>query len=257
METERGWVVSTPRDFRKFMKSDLWLEFAEVPTDQQRRLPHPPVQKPYSADLPQIALVSPEDLHIGTLPVREALARRTSRRAYTEEPLSLEELSYLAWAAQGVHEIWRGGIALRRTVPSAGARHSFETYLAVQRVEGLDVGLYRYLSVEHRLLQLRADAALPEQVAAACHGQAFLAKSAATFIWTALPYRTEWRYALMAPKLVNLDAGHVCENLYLAAESIGAGVCAIAAYNQRDLDALLGVDGEDEFAIYVAPVGKV
>jgi nitroreductase len=61
----------------------------------------------------------------------------------------------------------------------------------------------------------------------------------------------------MAPKLVNLDAGHVCENLYLAAESIGAGTCAVAAYSQAAADALLGVDGEEEFAIYVAPVGKV
>ena len=249
--------MPTPRDYRRFMKGDLWLEMRDLPTDQQRRLPNPPIQKPYPADLQETALVPPESLSIGTLSVREAIARRMSHRAYTEVPLSLEELSYLTWAAQGVHEIWRGGIALRRTVPSAGARHPLETYLVVHRVEGLAVGLYRYLSIEHKLVQLRVDLALPEQTALACSGQAFVAKSAVTFIWTALPYRTEWRYALMAPKLVNLDAGHVCENLYLAAESIGAGVCAIAAYNQQDLDALLGVDGEDEFAIYVAPVGKV
>ncbi len=99
--------------------------------------------------------------------------------------------------------------------------------------------------------------ALPEKVAAACHDKPFIARSAAIFIWTQIPYRTEWRYAHMAPKLVNIDAGHVCQNLYMAAESIGAGVCAVAAYDQKDLDALLGVDGEDEFAIYVAPVGKV
>lgn len=249
--------MPTPKDYRRFMKGDLWLEMRELPTDQQRRLPNPPVQKPYPAGLPEIALVPPENLSIGSLSVREAIARRMSHRAYTEGALSLEELSYLAWAAQGVHEIWRGGIALRRTVPSAGARHPFETYLVVHRVEGLAVGLYRYLSVEHKLVQLRVNPAFPEQTALACSGQAFVARSAVTFIWTALPYRTEWRYALMAPKLVNLDAGHVCENLYLAAESIGAGVCAIAAYDQKALDALLGVDGEDEFAIYVAPVGKV
>ncbi|MCU0521321.1 MAG: SagB/ThcOx family dehydrogenase [Anaerolineae bacterium] len=249
--------MPTPRDYRKFMKGDLWLEMRDLPTDQQRRLPNPPLQEPYPADLRQIALVPPESLSVGGLSVREAIAGRRSHRAYTEASLSLEELSYLAWAAQGVHGVWRGGIALRRTVPSAGARHPFETYLVVQRVEGLEVGLYRYLSVEHKLVQLRVDPALPEQTALACSGQAFVAKSAVTFIWTALPYRTEWRYALMAPKLVNLDAGHVCENLYLAAESLGAGVCAIAAYDQQALDALIGVGGEDEFTIYVAPVGKV
>jgi SagB-type dehydrogenase family enzyme len=249
--------MPTPEDYRKFMKSDLWLEFRGLPTDQQRRLPNPPIQKPYAASLPQVALVPPDRIQVGTRSVREAIARRVSHRTYTDAPLSLEELSYLTWATQGVHEIWRGGIALRRTVPSAGARHPFETYLVINRVEGLDVGLYRYLSIEHALLQLRADPALPEQIAAACHEQPFIARSAVTFVWAALPYRTEWRYSLMAPKLVNLDAGHVCQSLYLAAESIDAGVCAVAAYSQKDVDTLLGLDGEDEFAIYVAPVGKV
>lgn len=249
--------MTTPRDYRKYMRSDLWLEFRGLSTDQQRRLPNPPLQKPYPADQPLIDLVEPEDFEVGTLPVRDAIARRTSRRAYSQTALSLEELSYLAWATQGVHEIWRGGIALRRTVPSAGARHAFETYLVLSRVEGLEVGLYRYLSLEHKLLPLRMDPALPGEVATGCHEQPFIARSAAVFIWTAIPYRTEWRYAHMAPKLVNIDAGHVCQNLYIAAESIGAGVCAVAAYDQKALDALLGVDGEDEFAIYVAPVGKV
>lgn len=249
--------MTSTQENRKLMRSDLWLEMRDTPTDQQRRLPHPPVQAPFSDALPQIDLTPPEAFSIGTLSVREAIARRRSHRAYTDAPLSLEELSYLAWAAQGVHEVWRGGIALRRTVPSAGARHPFESYLVINRVEGLEVGLYRYLSVEHRLLQLRTGADLPDATAEACHGQGFVARSAVTFVWTAIPYRTEWRYAAMTPKLALLDAGHVCHSLYLAAESIGAGVCAIAAYNQAAMDALLGVDGEDEFAIYVAPVGKV
>ena len=76
-------------------------------------------------------------------------------------------------------------------------------------------------------------------------------------MWTVIPYRTEWRYSFISPKIIALDAGHVCQNLYLACEAIGAGTCAIGAYNQAALDALLGVDGIEEFAIYVAPVGKV
>ncbi len=99
--------MTTPREYRKYMKSDLWLEFRGLPTDQQRRLPNPPIQKPYPADKPLIDLVQPEDFQVGTLSVREAIARRTSRRAYSQTALSLEELSYLAWATQGFHEIWR------------------------------------------------------------------------------------------------------------------------------------------------------
>lgn len=249
--------MPTPKDYRKFMKSDLWLDMRDQLTDQQKRLPHPPLQKPYPEDANKIPLPTVADLDLGTRPVREIIAQRQSHRRFTDQPLTLEELAYLAWATQGVHKVWRGGVAVRRTVPSAGARHAFETYLIIQRVEGLEIGLYRYLSLEHALLPLHLEETLPRQAAAACHNQGFVATSAVTFIWTALPYRTEWRYALMTPKLINLDAGHVCQNLYLAAESIDAGTCAIAAYNQADTDALLGVDGNDEFTIYVAPVGKV
>ena len=246
-----------PKDYRKFMKNIAWLEMQGTPTDQQKRFQPPPLQKPYPEDAVLVDLVPPETLTLQTLSTLEAINKRRSQRTYTDAPLTLEELSYLLWATQGVHEVWREGVAVRRTVPSAGARHAFETYVVINRVTDLEPGLYRYLSMEHKLCKLSADPALANKTAAACHGQVFISRSAVTFIWTAVPYRTEWRYALMAPKLINLDAGHVCQNLYIAATSINAGTCAIAAYNQKELDALLGVDGEDEFAIYVAPVGKL
>jgi SagB-type dehydrogenase family enzyme len=240
------------------MKGDLWVEMRGTRTDQQKRVTPPPLEKPYPPEAERIDLIEPEAMELGgDVSVREAIQRRRSHRSFKEDALTQEELAYLLWATQGVHEIWRSGIAVRRTVPSAGARHPFETYLVVNRVAGLATGLYRYLAIEHQLLPLRMDDDLPRQAAVACSHQGFVAQSAVTFVWTALPYRTEWRYALMAPKLVNLDAGHVCHSLYLAAESIGAGICAIAAYDQGAMDDLLGVDGEDEFAMYVAPVGKV
>ncbi len=77
------------------------------------------------------------------------------------------------------------------------------------------------------------------------------------FIWATLPYRAEWRYIVVAHKMIAMDAGHSCQNLYLASEAIGAGVCAIGAYNQEELDALLKVDGTEEFAIYAGVIGKI
>jgi SagB-type dehydrogenase family enzyme len=77
------------------------------------------------------------------------------------------------------------------------------------------------------------------------------------FIWTAIPYRTEWRYGPVSPKLIALDAGHACQNLYLAVEAVGAGTCGIGAYDQELSDRMCGVDGRDEVVIYMAPVGKV
>lgn len=243
--------------YRKFLKSDLWDEFGNFRTDQQKRLPPPPLQRPCPEDAPLIDLAPPEALDVGDVPVQAAIGHRQSHRRFTDAALSLEELAFLTWATQGVHKVWRDGVAVRRTVPSAGARHPFETYLAVNRVGDLAPGLYRYLSLEHKLCRLETDAACAQKVALACNHQTFIGTAAVVFIWVAIPYRTEWRYSIISPKLIALDAGHVGQNLYLACEAIDAGTCAIAAYNQTALDELLGVDGEEAFAVYVAPVGKV
>jgi SagB-type dehydrogenase family enzyme len=95
------------------------------------------------------------------------------------------------------------------------------------------------------------------QLARACLGQIFVARSAVTFVWTTIPYRMEWRYSLAAHRVILIDAGHVCQNLYLACEAIRAGTCAVAAYDQEQLDRLINVDGADEFSVYLAPVGKI
>jgi SagB-type dehydrogenase family enzyme len=144
----------------------------------------------------------------------------------------------------------------RRTVPSGGSCHAFETYLLINRVVGVDPGLYRYLPLEHSLCFLHQDSMLAQAAHDACLRQ-YVRDSAAAFFWTVIPYRAEWRYGKMSHKALALDAGHVCQNLFLACEGIKAGICAIGAYDQEKLDRLLCVDGRDEFAIYAAAVGKI
>lgn len=254
---------------RKFLKSDRWEEWRKHETDQRKGVPAPPPQKLHPEGATLIDLVAPGDLAIGKMPVIEAIRRRRSRREFTEEPLALEELSFLLWATQGIDETatqafgdWLATKDLAavksrpilRTVPSAGGRHPFETYLLVHRVRGLDPGLYRYLSVEHKLLFLRSGTELTERVADAF--MQWVQRSTVVFIWATIPHRAEWRYSIVAHKMIAQESGHVCQNLYLASEAIGAGSCAIT-YDQAKVDSILGVDGEEEFAIYVAPVGKV
>jgi SagB-type dehydrogenase family enzyme len=86
--------------------------------------------------------------------------------------------------------------------------------------------------------------------------EGYVKGSAVTFIWTVIPYRTEWRYSILSPKIIAQDSGHMCQNLYLACEAIGAGTCAIGAYDQEKMGRAIRVDGKEEFAVYVAPVGK-
>ena len=191
--------------------------------------------------------------------VHDAIARRKSRRRYTDESFTFEQFSYLLWATQGVTGIFdrKDGMATTRTVPSGGSLHSFETYLCVNRVDDVPPGLYRYLPLEHSLIFIRSDDGMAADIAKACAGQRVIKTSAVIFIWTTIPARMEWRYGIAAHKTIAQDSGHLCQNLYLAAESIGSGACAVGAYFQEEMDSIVGVDGEEEFVIYVAPVGRV
>ena len=176
-------------------------------------------------------------------------------RDYAPDSLTLQELSYLLWCTQGVSQAADRRHTLR-TVPSAGARHAFETVLLVNRVEGLAPGLYRFLALDHALQNVPGSEEIAPFVAQACLGQPMLEKCAAAFIWTAVTERITWRYSQRGYRYLHLDAGHVCQNLYLAAESVQCGVCAIAAYDDEELNALLGLDGEEQFVIYLATVGR-
>jgi SagB-type dehydrogenase family enzyme len=117
-------------------------------------------------------------------------------------------------------------------------------------------GLYRFAASEHALVNLEFAADINEQVTHACTDQNQVRTSAATFIWVAVTERMIWRYSQRGYRYLHLDAGHVCQNLYLAAEQIGCGVCAIAAFDDDLLNATLNLDGEKLFAIYVASLGK-
>jgi SagB-type dehydrogenase family enzyme len=241
---------------REFLKDSVRLQFDFSTTGQSRGLSPPPLEKPYPADARTVALPGPEGFGaLGAATLFSLLASRRSVRRFAAAPLSLDELAFLLWATQGV--IAHPGPAVTlRTVPSAGARHAFETYLYARRIEGLEEGIWRYLPLEHRLLFEYAEPGLGARVAAACLGQRFTAQGAATFFWSVLPARMEWRYGPAAHRVLPLDAGHVCQNLYLAAEAIGCGACAVGAYDQQALDALLRLDGEEEFVLYLAPVGR-
>jgi SagB-type dehydrogenase family enzyme len=242
---------------REFLKDTIRQKIDFSQTDQQQGVPPPPLEKPFPADAKLFGLPPVGQWQrIGTVALATAIGHRQSRRDFSPEPLTLDELSFLLWATQGVRQQATLSAVLR-TVPSAGNRHALETYLAVQRVNGLEPAFYRYLPLEHQLLHLFDEEQMPRKLTEATLGQTFVGRAAVVVIWTTIPYRMEWRYGLAAHKVIALDAGHVCQNLYLACEAIGAGTCAVAAYHQQFMDHLVQVDGQEEFVIYLAPVGKI
>ncbi len=240
--------------YRYFLKDSVRLTIDFHQTEQSRGFPPPPIEKPIPEDSMLIDL--PKNPDIASIDLATAIRNRKSHRKFLNDPLNIEELSFLLWATQGVRRT-EGSETIYRTVPSAGNRHSFETYLCILNVNNLEPGIYRYLPLEHSLLLVHQEEGLREKLVDAALGQVFLGKAPVTFIWTTIPDRMEWRYDIAAHKVIAIDAGHVCQNLYLSCEAIKAGTCAVGAYNQTLMDLLLHVDGFEEFAIYMAPVGKV
>jgi SagB-type dehydrogenase family enzyme len=241
---------------RDALRNGPWPDFP-TQSDQQWGLPMPAPQQPYDASAPTIDLPAPDPAILTKPNLNACIADRVSHRRYTDEDLTIPELAYLLWATQGVRQVTMGGKGSLRTVPSSGGRNPFETYLAILRVGGLEPDVYRYLPFEHKLLHLFTVERVADKLGELAMDQPFVDRSAVCFIWSAVPYREEWRYGTQAAKGILLDAGHVCQNLYLACESIGCGTCAIAAYRQGDLNRFLGLDGEDELVVYLASVGKV
>lgn len=241
---------------RYFLKDLVRHEIDFRQTAQRKGLPAPPLQKPCPPEQTRIDLPDGASTleKLAVMPVGKAILGRKSVRSFTAAGMTMEELAALLWATQGVRRIANEATALR-TVPSAGSRHTFETYLAISRVEGLEPGLYRFLPFDNQLARLSVNPDIATQAAAACLNQNFIAQAAVTFFWTTIPARMEWRYDRAAHKVIAVDAGHLCQNLYLACESLGMGTCAIGAYDQKACDALLAVDGINEFTIYIAPVG--
>lgn len=243
---------------RSFLKSNF-SEFKNVKTDKMKGIPQPHSVKSYDSfsniiDLPKVSgdVVKKQNVY-------ECIKERRSTRFYTDESMSLEELSYLLWATQGITGTNKVGLTFR-TVPCSGATHSFETYLFIMRVEGIKKGAYRYLPVEHKLLFMfeldEIDKKIDEITLEQPFVPNFAKKAGALFIWSTIPYRSEWKFDITAHKKILIDIGHVCQNLYLASESVGAGTCAIGIYDQIMIDKLLGLDGDEEFVIYLAAVGK-
>ncbi len=250
---------------REFLKSN-WATMARFTSQQKLGIPAPPFVNPVSDGTPLIALPDSVAAGLGDRSFREVTANRRSRRRYKDEPISLEELSFLLWASAGVKKA--NAEFATRTVPSGGCRHPLDTMLYIRRVSGLQPGVYRFMPVERKLALLKAASLVPGADTAkngwldldARFDAALLEQlwnCAALFVWTAIPYRTEWRYTIAAAKVVLLDAGHACQALYGACEALGLGTCAEGAYDQELLDETLGVDGKEEFAVYAAPVGRV
>ena len=193
------------------------------------------------------------DLHYEAS-IWECLARRRSVRDYTSTPLTLNQLSSLLWATQGV--TLASAHFFYRTAPSAGALYPIETYVWINHVEGIERGIY-HLNVVDFGLEAIAIGNFSEEMTKGALGQSAVRRAAVVFVWTAVILRSMHKYRNRAIRYIFMDAGHVCQNLQLGATALNIGSCPIGAFYDDEINRLIQVDGEEETAIYLATVGKI
>jgi SagB-type dehydrogenase family enzyme len=211
----------------------------------------PAPYKNYDSPLAIVAL--PEPSSRDTADLWHVLRSRRSRRAYdAARSLPGEELSALLWATQGVTA--RYGELLLRTAPSAGGLYPIETYLSIRAVEGFEPGMYHFRPHAFDLELIRQGDHSKELTEAAL-GQGMVRGAQVTFIWSAMIARSKWKYRQRAYRYLYLDAGHIAQNLYLAGEALGLGVCGIGALFDDMVNDILGLDGLEETVVYMATVG--
>lgn len=240
---------------RAFAKCNVDEE-SDYKSDQELKKPQPPLVK---AAIKEDRIKLPTDF--ANLDINnnflEIINTRSSHRVYTRNAITLRQLSYLLWCSQGVKEIRGKSYATLRTVPCGGARHEFETYLALQYVEGLKPGFYHYLPMTHELECLKEEEGFSDWIGASVKGQIWANKASVVFYWSMVAYRAEWRYGIHAHRVALNDIGFVSENLYLACTSIGLGTCASGAVDVNLADEKFGLDGDEEFIVLAQPVGTI
>jgi len=205
----------------------------------------------------------PEPIYKSNISVEEALSKRRSIRTYSGENLTIEEVSQLLWAAQGITSPWGG-----RTAPSAGALYPLELYLVVGDVEGIDKGVYKYKPEEHELEKV-VDGDKREALAEAAVGpnQKHVRDAAMTIVFTAVYERTTAKYKtpvyeertgasyLRGIRYVHMEAGHAAQNVYLQAVSLDLGTFVIGAFIDDRVKETVNAEKQEE-PLYIMPVGR-
>ncbi len=187
----------------------------------------------------------------GNVSLEEAIHGRRSVRYYKAEPLHLEELSQLLWSCQGITHAHG-----YRAAPSAGALYPLEIYVLVNRVKGLEKGVYKYLPRGHGIelkLPQREGSDLQAGLYQAALSQEWVLRAAVNFIVTAIYERTTQKYGERGIRYVHMEAGHAAQNLLLQGEVLGLGGVVVGAFYDREVKSVLKIDEEP---LYIIPVGR-
>jgi len=196
-----------------------------------------------------VAITLPEPKYDSDISIEESLLSRRSIRSFTDEALTLQEVSQLLWAAQGITDPLG-----RRTAPSAGALYPLEMYAVAGNVQDLSAGVYKYEPEKHQLVRVMAGD-IRGELANAALGQGSVREGAVAFVITAVYERTTVKYGDRGIRYVHIEVGHAAENLCLQATAMDLGAVTVGAFIDEQVAEVLNLP-EDEQPLYIIPVGR-
>ena len=193
----------------------------------------------------------PEPKKESAVSIEQTLFKRKSVRDYTEKALTLEQVSQLLWAAQGitVRPDGRKG----RTAPSAGALYPLEIFLTVRNVKGLDSGVYRFKPEEHQLEKIFTGD-IQAELSVAALGQPWVAQAPINIVIAAVYERTTAKYGERGKRYVYIEVGHVGQNISLQAISLALGTVMVGAFDDEAVHRIVNL-ADNEVPLYIIPDG--
>ncbi len=198
-----------------------------------------------------VIIALPDPKRTGEVSIEATLDQRRSVRSYSSAPLSLQEISQLVWAAQGITEPQRA----LRTAPSAGATFPLEIDLLVAANEDLEEGVYRYHPRDHSLVQ-RIPGDFRRDLQQAGLGQSAILEAPVVMVLSGVPSRTARRYGPRAERYLHMEAGHAAQNVYLQGTALDIGTVAIGAFRDEAVFSLLRLNPGEQ-PLYIMPLGRV
>lgn len=200
--------------------------------------------------IPGTMISLPQPITDGHVSLEKSMSLRRSVRTYKNQPLSIQELSQLLWAGQGVTNE-RGF----RTAPSAGATFPIELFVVVNNVQGLKKGIYHYIIGEHKL-KLVDVRQVEKELARAALSQSMISDGGVVIILTAIFERTTQRYGERGIRYIHNEIGHVSQNIHLQVAALNLGTVVIGAYRDEEVEAILNL-GNEIRVLYMMPIGKI
>ena len=194
-------------------------------------------------------IVLPEPAYDSDTSLEESLLGRRSIRSFSEEAITLKQVSQLLWAGQGITDP-----SGKRTAPSAGALYPLKVYAVIGNAEGAAPGVYVYEPASHTLTRVM-DGDQRQSLAQAALGQASVKQGAIDIVITAVYEKTTVKYGERGIRYVHMEAGHAAQNICLQAVVLKLGTVTVGAFDDENVQKALGLPA-DEVPLYIIPAGN-